>query len=85
MIDLTILGSVDNLLGAMLGVFKWAFLLSLMLWLFNQVNIRVPDDLTEGSILFDKIEGLAPMVGNLIAAILPFTEDLFESVTELFK
>ena len=85
MIDLTILGSIDNLLGALLGVFKWAFLISLVLWLFNQINLSVPADLTEGSFLFDKIEGLAPTVGNFIAAVLPFTEDLFESVTELFR
>ncbi|MFC2124950.1 CvpA family protein [Bacteroidota bacterium] len=84
-IDLTILGSVDNLLGAILGVFKWAFLMSVILWLFSQINVSVPADLAEGSFLYEKIESLAPMVGDLIAAVFPFTGDLFESVTELFK
>ncbi|MCK5644516.1 MAG: CvpA family protein [Gammaproteobacteria bacterium] len=84
-IDLTILGAVDNLLGALIGVFKWAFLISVLLWLFGQINICVPDHLTEGSFLYEKVEGIAPMVGNFISTVFPFAEDLFESVTELFK
>jgi len=85
MIDLTILGSVDNILGAILGVFKWAFLISVLLWIFNQINIRVPADLTEDSYIYEKVAGLAPMVGDFVSSIFPFTEDLFESVSEIFK
>ena len=85
MIDLTILGAVDNLLGAILGVFKWGFLVSILLWIFNQVNIRIPADLTENSYMYEKVAGLAPMVGNFISTIFPFTEHIFESVSEIFK
>ena len=85
MIDLTILGSVDNLLGAILGIFKWAFLVSVVLWLFRQIDINVPADLSKGSFIYENISGLAPKVGEFIAAVFPFTEDLFESVAELFK
>ena len=84
-IDLTILGSLDNLLGTILGIFKWAFLISLLIWLFTQINVRIPESLTQDSFLYSKIERIAPIVGDFIASIFPFAENIFESITDLFN
>jgi membrane protein required for colicin V production len=84
-LDLTILGAFDNIAGALIGIFKWAFLLSVVLWLSLQVNLEIPDALTDNSILYPYIVGLAPKVGAYISAIFPFASDLFESIKDLFK
>jgi len=84
-LDLTILGVFDNFAGAIIGIFKWAFLVSIVLWLSLQVNLVVPNALTEKSILYPHIVGLAPKVGEYISAIFPFASDLFESIKDLFN
>jgi membrane protein required for colicin V production len=84
-LDLTILGTFDNFAGAIIGIFKWAFLTSIILWLSLQVNLTIPDHLTENSWLYPYIVDFAPMVGDYISAIFPFADDLFESIKDLFK
>jgi membrane protein required for colicin V production len=85
LLDLTILGIFDNLAGAILGVFKWAFIISIVLWLTSQINVTVPENLTENSFLYDYIYNLAPRVGQYVSSIFPFADNLFESIKELFN
>jgi membrane protein required for colicin V production len=84
-LDLTILGAFDNIIGALIGIFKWAFLVSVVLWLSLQVNLVIPSALTDNSVLYPYIVELAPKVGEYISAIFPFTSDLFESIKDLFN
>ncbi len=84
-IDLTLLGSFDSIAGGMLGVLKWAFGLSLLIWLSNQVGIEVPPGLQEGSLLYSKIEPVAPMVIDGISEYLPFLKSLFQSIAERIR
>lgn len=84
-LDLTILGTFDNFAGALIGIFKWAFLTSIVLWLSLQVDLKIPDQLTENSILYPYIVELAPTVGEYLSAIFPFASDLFESIKDLFN
>lgn len=84
-LDLTILGAFDNFAGAIIGIFKWAFLVSIVLWLSLQINLTIPDHLTENSFLYPHIVEFAPTIGNYISAIFPFAGDLFESIKDLFK
>jgi membrane protein required for colicin V production len=84
-LDLTILGVFDNFTGAIIGIFKWAFLVSIVLWLSLQVNLTIPDHLTENSLIYPYIVAFAPSVGNYISAIFPFASDLFESIKDLFN
>lgn len=83
--DMTILGVFDNLAGAILGVFKWAFMISIILWLTSQINVTIPDQLTENSYLYDYIYNFAPMIGQYVSSLFPFADQLFESIKELFK
>jgi membrane protein required for colicin V production len=84
-LDLTILGVFDNFAGAVIGIFKWAFLISIVLWLSLQVNLEIPDHLTDNSLLYPYIVDFAPTVGDYISAIFPFASDLFESIKDLFN
>ena len=84
LVDLTLFGLFDNLAGAIIGIFKWAFIISVLLWLFLQVDIKIPDKLTSNSFLYPYLLDLAPTIGQYIASVFPFAEDIFESVKELF-
>ena len=84
-LDLTILGAFDNVAGAIIGIFKWAFLVSIVLWLCLQVNLVIPARLTENSFLYPYIVDFAPTVGHYISAIFPFASDLFESIKDIFR
>src|SRR5690606_10184114 len=49
----TFLGPVDKLFGAVLGMLKTAFMLSLMLWLFSSLELTLPNDWTDDSVIYD--------------------------------
>ena len=40
-IDLTLLGALDNAAGAMLSVLKWAFGISIILWLSSSFGLEL--------------------------------------------
>lgn len=84
-LDMTLLGKVDNLVGALVGILKWAFLLSLLLWLSASVGIHVPLDLREDTMIYPVIEGFAPMAVDRLGNFVPFIEGLIETVNEMFE
>lgn len=78
-LDFTLLGSLDSIAGALLGVFKMAFALSLLLWLTEAASIEFPDDVTVGSFLFRPLSNLAPRIVSYISFVIPF-QDIFPSI-----
>lgn len=60
LINLTLLGGIDKLVGALLGMFKWAFFVSTFLWLASLLHLKIPAAYTAHSFLFPIIEPLAP-------------------------
>lgn len=84
-IDLTLLGVVDNLAGAVLSVVKWAFGLSIVLWLTTSFNIGIPEKWTEGSLLYPYILTFAPHVVGYFSAIVPFAHDLFDVIKQMLS
>lgn len=85
MMDLTILGAFDSVAGALLGIFKWAFLLSVTLWLMDVIHIKLPEDMTAESFLYPYVAGFAPKIGSYVSAVFPFADNLFDSIRELFN
>lgn len=80
--DLTLLGSFDNIGGALLGVLKWIFGASLFIWLTQSVGIEIPNNMQEQSWLFNKIQPVAPWVIDSFSEYWPFMESLFQSIKE---
>jgi membrane protein required for colicin V production len=56
----TLLGSLDRLLGGVLGILKWGVCSSAFLWLGNLVQLTIPEAYTEGTCLFPIIASLCP-------------------------
>jgi len=84
-IDLTLLGAVDKLAGLLLSVLKWAFGLSVILWLTNTFGISLPDEWIEGAILYPLILPLAPKVVDLFSSFMPFAQDLFDLIKNMLQ
>jgi hypothetical protein len=50
-----------------------------MLWLMDIIHIYIPEDLREESFLYPYIVSFAPKIGNYVAAVFPFADNLFDS------
>ncbi len=79
-IDLTPLGIFDNFAGSLLVVLTWAFGISILMWLTDKFGIELPLHVRENSVLYSRIESLAPALFDLFAEYVPFLKHLFESI-----
>lgn len=84
-IDLTLLGTVDNLAGAILSVIKWAFGISVVLWLTASFGIDFSEEWVEGSVLYEPIVSFAPTIVEYLSAVVPYTNDLFDHIQKLLS
>ena len=84
MVDLTLLGGVDKFAGAIIGIAKWAIGLSIVLWLTHYFGIELPGQ-NEELVLYPFLTELAPNVIESAAVILPFAEELFDSIKDLIS
>jgi membrane protein required for colicin V production len=71
-LDDTFLGKADKFAGAALGVFRYAFSASIMLWIFRALNLGLPEGWTSGSYLLPYVSPIAPKISEMI----PFFRDL---------
>jgi membrane protein required for colicin V production len=84
-IDLTLLGSMDKIAGAIVGALKWAFGLSLIIWLADLFDVKPSQDMLSSSIIYPYMIDLAPTMIDFIGKLLPLAKDLIQSIKELFN
>lgn len=82
-IDLTPLGYLDGIVGGLLGLLKWAFVISLGLWFLNMADINIEP--AEESQLYSKIKLFAPVVIEKVKGWFPVLEDLIRKITEFME
>lgn len=70
-IDWTPLGPVDHVAGAVLGIFKFAFGLSILLLLFGKLGIDLPQHMTDNSVVVPRVAAVAPVVFKWISDLFP--------------
>lgn len=76
-IEKTVLGNADQLAGSILGLFKTAFMISVVLWITTSLNLNIPDHWSEDSWLYPMTASLAPTVTSWVAELFPVFSDLF--------
>ena len=76
-IDKTLLGVIDEALGAILGLIKWMFLLSVIFWITDSLDWSPEPGWTEGSVLYPITELFAQQVSTWISDFLPFFKETF--------
>ncbi|UII27876.1 CvpA family protein [Fulvivirga maritima] len=84
-LDLTLLGSLDNLAGAVLGILKWTFGLSVILWLSTSFGLELPDKWMVNSVVYPYVLIFAPTMVEYCSVIVPFAHDLFDTIKEMLE
>ncbi len=84
-IDLTLLGAVDNFVGALTGVLKWAFLISILLWIFESVGVNLEQGLAADSTIMPFIIDLGPYLFGILGDFIPFVQDIIDLLRDIPK
>jgi membrane protein required for colicin V production len=84
-IDWTPFGVLDNFAGAVIGVIKWALMLSIVLWVMTSLSINLPEFFTKNSKILPIITGFAGQVSHFISTIFPSFENFIQTLEDLFK
>lgn len=82
-IDLTPIGLLDGIGGAILGVIKWMFFISVVLWLLDIAEISI--NAIAESPWYSKIKYVAPVVIEQFNNWFPVIEDTVKEVREFFE
>ncbi len=76
-LDKTFFGSADKIAGAILGVLKMAFMVSVVIWILDALQITYLDSMGEESWLYALTASIAPQVTSWIAEVIPAFRDIF--------
>lgn len=83
--DLVLLGGLDSLAGAILGIVKTSFFLSLFLWLSLLFDLQMPKDWKNDSQYLGYIEPLAPSVIGILEPIFPKVKEVISNIEEIVE
>jgi len=76
-LEKTVLGSIDQLLGGVLGLLRTAFMMSVVLWIVSSVNADLTEGWSDDSWLFPIIAKFAPASTSWAGEIFPSLGNLF--------
>lgn len=79
-LDMTFFGTFDSLAGAIIGLFKWALAISVLIWLLNTLEVQLPSEALAGSYVYPLLQPFAPQVFSTLGEVLPSAENLFHHV-----
>lgn len=85
MIDTTLLGAVDNLAGALAGGIKWAFILSMIFWVFSSVGFDLASRYAPNAIVFPYILHIGPAIFEWLGQVIPMIRDFMDSMQNMPK
>ena len=67
----SVLGTFDSVAGATVGIFTWIFGISVILWLFSYMGVKMPAQQTETALIYPYIRPIAPKVMDKAAVWVP--------------
>jgi membrane protein required for colicin V production len=76
-VDQTFLGKVDAIAGAVLGVVKYSFCLSIIIWLAQSLKIELPQNWMEDSRLYPFTAKVAERTSSFLGQFIPFFKEIF--------
>jgi len=84
LIEKTLLGSLDKAAGAGLSMVKYAFSISVILWLTHIAEMDSQYTLLHESLLYPYLLEFAPKSFTIITHVIPF-QDIFGSISGIIK
>ena len=82
-VHITFLGILDNLFGALVGSFKFAFIVSIVFWVLDSVGLDIVTEYMDDAIIFPYIVGVGPKIFEWLSTLLPFIRELIDSMESL--
>ena len=76
-IDKSFLGTLDQSMGGLLGVFKTLFMLSIVIWIMDSLRVAPKAEWTEDSWLYPFTAHLAPRTADWIGGFIPVFREIF--------
>lgn len=73
--DKTFLGKVDAIAGAVLGLLKYAFSISILIWLVESFKLDWMETWTSDAKLYPMVAKVAPKVSSFFGDFLPFFKE----------
>lgn len=83
-IDMTLLGGLDRFAGAVLGILKWGFGISILLWLLFHFGIQLPGQDQE-HVLYPFLVEVGPNLIDRLSSWLPFAKELISNIKDLIS
>ena len=72
----TMLGGADQIIGAVLGIVRSAFMLSVMIWIADALHFKPLEQWVEGSAVYPFFATFAPKVTDWVGDMIPFFRDV---------
>lgn len=85
LMDMVLLGPLDATVGAIFGVVKAAFFISLFFWLSSLFKLEIPKKWTADSDMLYFIEPIAPGIVAVVEPILPSMEESLQKLDEVVE
>ena len=76
-VDKTVLGPLDDVGGALVGLVRTTFVFSIALWIIDSLKLTFISTWTEDSWLYPMVAGVAPKFTHWISGFFPFFKDVF--------
>lgn len=81
-LDMTLLGNLDDIVGAIVGIFKWGLILSSLIWVASLIDVELPYSWTSESVIYPFVAWFAPNLFALLSNVFPFLEGLVNYFTQ---
>jgi len=81
-LEKSIFGRADQAAGAVLGLVKTVFMLSVILWIADSLGLQVPGHWREDSGLYGFVANAAPKTAHWIGEVIPSFSNLFSRSSE---
>ena len=75
-LDMTLLGNLDDIAGCIMGILKWGLILSALIWVGGLIKLELPPEWTEESLIYPFVAWFAPNLFNVLSGVFPFLEEL---------
>ena len=72
----TVLGGADQFVGAVLGVIRTAFMLSVVMWIADALHFKALDNWAEDSMFYPTLARFAPKLTDWVGDLVPFFRDV---------
>jgi len=78
-VQMIFLGLIDQLAGALLGILKYAFAISALIWIIDSVNLQFDFLQVNNFFLFSYLQPIAPAVFNWFSEVFPTIQSIFDT------